>query len=398
MAVELHQVSRSLVGIKTEGATPGTYSGPYIAGDLVMRIFGEPDFQTNPVLHDVIPVKEDFSTDPSLVGSIPAKLTFRGMLTASGNSTVTTVPDWSIAMAACGMQYATLESITTSGTTGTAIAGEVFDQATSLATGRFVKYDGVGTAVYFHTITGSENDTDVWTGATSGATFTPTTVATDYGIVHYPDSSVVSYSCGLMSPYGVSTKATEQSLAGGRGSWSMSADAVGAPIYIDYSIEGAMHDVLDEGTLPTPTRQAPASLGFKGTGMFTAIGADAANIQLNNWSLASGITTELPENANVAAGISYAMHTGRQFTGSFNPMLVDEASHNFWDDLSAGTEGAMDFTIGSVAGDIVDFHAPRAVYRGYGNESRGALRGLNLPFGLHRDGGIADNEIWITTR
>ena len=56
---------------------------------------------------------------------------------------------------------------------GTFQAGETITQTTSLATAVFQTIDASGT-IYVTSISGSPNNSDIWTGGTSGATYTPT--------------------------------------------------------------------------------------------------------------------------------------------------------------------------------------------------------------------------------
>lgn len=75
---------------------------------------------------------------------------------------------------------ATTNYVAGSYTSGTFQEGETVTQAGTGATGIVVIPASAGTRLYIRTITGTPNNSGVWTGGTSSATFTPTAVPVDY--------------------------------------------------------------------------------------------------------------------------------------------------------------------------------------------------------------------------
>ena len=135
----------------------------------------------------------------ALLGTRRARLSFS--LEMCGQAATTPdVPAWDLAMRACGMRSAATSYITTTaagiaGSTGPLRHGETITQATTSATA-IVLHDtypsGAITTVYVYNVVGSPNNSAVWTGGTSGATFTPSVVPTDAGQSWWPISKHTS--------------------------------------------------------------------------------------------------------------------------------------------------------------------------------------------------------------
>ncbi len=397
MAIELMQISRSVIGLKAE-TSPGVFNAP-VAADMNMRLYGEPDYQVDPELHDIVEVKQDFSTQPALVGGIRSNISFRTMLTGAGVAGAPeTVPAWQKGLIACGMQSTgEVQSCTCASPSGPLIAGEVI---TSSEGGTAVYIEIDGTVLLIHTAAGSMGTSGTFTGGTSGNTVAYATAPATFGLGTRPDSTISTYSVGLYSPYGAGALATNQKTRGARGNWNMAVDGVGAPCYVDCQMFGAYQAQAKETSMPSPTYQIARALGFKGVGLDLSGDAVAASsaIKLKGITLAANLDTTTPGNANEADGLlGWTYQTGRQFIGGFNPLLVDIDTKDFQADFVAGNTAKLRFTMGSVATHRILVIMPKIAYRGYGNEAQDGLRALALPFGAHSDGygAIADNEIYI---
>lgn len=97
-------------------------------------------------------------------------------------------PPWDIFMRACGWRSTPQSKITIGAITGGPFRhGELITQAVSAATARVAHDTYTGTTtLYVYDVTGTPNGTGIWTGGSTAATATPSTVETAAGIVYYP--------------------------------------------------------------------------------------------------------------------------------------------------------------------------------------------------------------------
>jgi hypothetical protein len=180
----------------------------------------------------------------------------------------------------------------------------------------------------------------------------------------------------------------------------MSAEGVGAPVWIDFTAHGAPHSSTQENIAakPSPTYQQPTYYGFKGVTFYIG-SVTAPDINFSRINISSNYEVVLPENANnTAYGVDYAMFTKRQFTATFDPLLTETSVANWFSKFADGDSGEMYFELGTGTGNIVEVFAPNYSPREWRGGLREELHMQDLGFGLHRSNGIADNEIYILTR
>jgi hypothetical protein len=406
--MELHPNRKTMVGIITEGSSPGVDPDAvniFQAADCAVTIFGEPTPGADANLYDIEPLKSDYSTDPALVGAAKGNMSFRSILAGAGSSTVTTATKTELALAMAGMQAVNCKSCETAGDeSGTFVSGETITGGTSTETATFIRLDTTNDRIIYHTPSGAFSASEVLTGSTSTATVTThaTPAIADYGRAIYPNSSSATYKVGVINPYGTGTAGTVRAFLGCRGSWSMSAEGVGAPMWIDFTVNGAPYSSTQQNmaTVPTPTYQQPTYYGFKGVGL-TLGSLAASDIRFSRLTISSNYEVVLPENANnTAYGVDYAMFTKRQFIASFDPLLAETSTVNWFDYFAdpQGNAGDMFFSFGSGAGNRVEVYAPNYSFRGWRGALRDELHSQDMEFGLHRKSGLTDNEIWIITR
>ena len=117
---------------------------------------------------------------PPLAGAQRAKATFSLELSGEASSGI---PPWDIFLRGSGMPRKTLRKITIGSVSGGPFRhGETITQASTSATAIvfFDTHTGT-TTLYVHTVTGSPNNSNIWTGGTSAAFATPSTVDTAAG-------------------------------------------------------------------------------------------------------------------------------------------------------------------------------------------------------------------------
>lgn len=144
--------------------------------------------------------------------------------TAGASVTVTALPTWNTLLRACGYKENALYAITIGAVAGGPFRhGETVTQATTGATGIvfFDTYTGT-TTLYVHTVTGTPNNSAVWTGGTTGATASPSTIQTLAGTGWYP----VDFP-SVMLTYSGANPAVGEVLTGG------TSGAVGLIVVVD---------------------------------------------------------------------------------------------------------------------------------------------------------------------
>jgi len=400
MANEMQQARESFIGIKVEG-TPGSDPGAFVAGDLVVRVMSDPSYALNPDVHEVDSLGDDYFQS-TLLGAVRGTMGFQTLLQGTGSSTVTTVPAFALALKLAGMQATNCETIAHGGTTGTPIPGETFTQASTSATAVFIRNNSGDTAAFVQTISGAEDDSNVWTGGVSGATFTPSAVGADYGCVIFPDNTPSTYKVGWTSrTLGSATDGETQFLLGCLGGWSLSHASIGAPGLFDISVNGRPAAAAQEqfASIPAVTYDAGDVAGFRGAA-FVCGDATAANLLVNTLTISSGHSSATPANANATDNIGTvtALPQGRRFTASFDPLMVPTASYSYAAKMIAGISGEMYYTIGSGAGNIIEVCAPKPVYTGLSSVIRDGARGQSMNLSLDTTSGAINNEIYIITR
>jgi len=113
---------------------------------------------------------------PGLSGRRDARCTFS--IEETGHSS-STEPTWSKFMKACGYRAETLYKVTIGAVTGGPFRhGETITQTSTGATAKVFMDTYTGTTtIYVYDVVGIENNSNIWTGGTSGATATPSTDA-----------------------------------------------------------------------------------------------------------------------------------------------------------------------------------------------------------------------------
>lgn len=144
-----------------------------------------------------------------------------------------------------------------------------------------------------------------------------------------------------------------------RGNVRFNAEA-GAYGTFTFQMSGKFGGVSDAAVPASPTYQSTipvivASAAFS-FGAFN-------NAVIRSFSFDSGNQVSKRPDINSAQGLKGYVVGRRDPNYSVKVEAELEADHPFWGDLRARTEEALDLTIGSVAGNIVAFAAPKAASR-----------------------------------
>lgn len=145
-------------------------------------------------------------------------------------------------------------------------------------------------------------------------------------------------------------------IAGGRGTWTMSAEK-GQPVLLSFEYTGKYLEPDQVGAPLTPSPGLGLTPNpFLGvTFSFHAV----TTLLLQAVEIDFGNEVSLRNDINDASGNIGATIVSRSPTGSINPEQALIAAFNPWTRLTAATEGVMSFVLGSGAGNIVTFSAPK---------------------------------------
>lgn len=170
-----------------EETTPGTErSGTYAAANAKFLVI-DPQYTADVPMFERDIVRNTLTPLQKLPGIKFARLTF-GIELAGHALGTPDLPPWDRFMKACGFRSKSISKITIGAiTNGPFRHGETLTQATSGATAKVVHdtYSGT-TTLFVSDITGTPNNVNIWTGGSTAATATPSTVATDDGQGWWP--------------------------------------------------------------------------------------------------------------------------------------------------------------------------------------------------------------------
>lgn len=176
---------------------------------------------------------------------------------------------------------------------------------------------------------------------------------------------------------------------GGRGNVSFNF-TVGQRAMMSYAFLGkyvAPTDVaLPGGTYQTTVPPPLKNVGLQ-VGAFTPV--------LASWTIDMQNQVDPGDDLNSADGYAPIEILGRDPLGTIDPETTLVAGNNWWADWQAGTERAIDITVGTVAGNILKVTAPKCVHRDISMGDRNGRSVLTIPHTLGRDTAAGDDEIQI---
>lgn len=263
-------------------------------------------------------------------------------------------------------------------TGGPFVSGEAFTAAPSGATGIINATYATGvTNIYYSLDSGSANvaSGDTITGSISGATATTSAAG----------------SCALPTQ-AVTLESREDGIVkrikGARGKVTFNFNAVGEPARGAYEIQGSSAiDPFDGPLFPNPDDPVnpPKFLGVTLTfGTYTP--------RLSSMSIVVDNTLSPRLDATDNSGIIGVLISDRAFTGSTDPEMEIVTTENFHGDWFNDVVKNFNLVLGSVAGNIVEFFAPRMQYTSIGDDDRDgiALAGTEFQFVQGPNGGDDD--------
>ncbi len=175
------------------------------------------------------------------------------------------------------------------------------------------------------------------------------------------------------------------------GSVSVSLEA-GKYGELQFDMEGKYIKPVDDplpasGPVITPTPQICVATNFSVGGYAATV--NSISCGLNNTIAASG-------DLNSADGYGKLRITGRDPNGTFDPEATLIGTHDFWAAWEDATPQALTVTIGTTAGNIVDFDVDYAVAREVGYGDRDGIRTYDIPFTAQGSAGDDEMELIFT--
>lgn len=379
------------LGVRVE-STEGTanLSGGTFENADVGIIAYDPTFTPEPAKFERKPAQANFSPLPQTTGMTVARLAFATELKGSG--TVGTAPTWGVAARGCGMRELVMESKTVGTITGGPfVHGEVITGDSSGATGLCFR-DRAATPVVIAVTSGTFTNEGI-TGGTSGATATISASAA-YGVSYWPDSRFTSDVVTI----GTLEDGFQKVIQGARGTPTIRATN-GEKLFMDFEFLGVV-DPANWADFPTlsPTYDTPVPPPFKGAGL---IFHSQSALVFQSLSIALANDLQIRENANNANGALSTKVADRTPVAEFDPEMVLVASgFDFYNRLWTDTLGALEFTLGSTGGNIIEVYANQAQIAGIADNDRGGIDVLGTSMTLHK-GGVNSNgedELVIVAR
>lgn len=192
---------------------------------------------------------------------------------------------------------------------------------------------------------------------------------------------------------GIGTDVRTFRIIGAMGTVSIEATK-GEPVMLRFTFTGKYVEPTDASTqLATPTiGPDPAAFLSAAISFFGTAGPDMI---VQGISLDLANTIVMRNDANDATGNVRALTTGRVPTGSIDPEQILNATLNFFDKLTAQSEGALSYVLDKGAGNKVTVSSPAVQIATLANADREAIATHGLDLVLNGSGVAGDDEIDI---
>lgn len=364
----------------TEGAwnAPGAADAGFLAYDPKVRP-SIPLFRRKPA-------RSTLTSFPGVPGVQTKGFTFGADLVGSG--VAATPPAFGTLLKGCGMKQLDPWKLTIGAITGGPfLAGERVTQATSGAVGIAVRRTATGTATFWLLpVSGTFNGTNVVTGATSGATATPSAAVQGVAVAYTFDSSPTSPSLSIAGYF----DGILYSALGARGNVTFAFQA-GQPGRINLEYNGVLRDTSDAALLTGisyPTKVPPTFLGVSLKLNNVAIPFQAVSISARNQ------ISERPD-AGASPGVLSYLITDREPQLTIDPESTIKADFDFIGLMKAATRFPVEFELVDVAGNTFFFGAPAAQISALSDDDRSGLAVLGTTLDLVGLDDNGDDELVI---
>lgn len=175
---------------------------------------------------------------------------------------------------------------------------------------------------------------------------------------------------------------------GAMGTWSFKAPAR-KPAYFEFDFDGLWAPPVD-GTLLVPTAEIiipPVCMG-------NTLTLGTAVAPVSEFSVQQGNIIALRPDNTATYGYRNAYITGRDYSGKIDPEAVLVATRNVFNELVSGTELALNYVLGSVAGNQITIAGPKAQIQAIPEGDRDGIITHEMEYKLN--GNVGDDELSLT--
>ena len=375
-------------------STPGTFAAPTTSADFFEVI--EPTYTVSPLIFERFTKSQTLTpqtqTVPGTAKSAPVascEISFGIELAGIGTGIATgSKPKLDRLLLACGMVSKDVYVYTV--TAGGYGGGKPFFHNENIegVSGAFSSADGISWSC------NAPHDTEFWAQPTSGA-LSATSIKSEH-------SGATATASGVGAPtrtgvgYSPVTSQTDPDLAnsavsfrlfigdgqhvdvsGCKGTFDI-AFTHGDRAIINFTFTGKLYAIAD-GSTPTDhsyTAEVPPAFINASMEIGTDIGTTAAwtGSLFNSMGFSMGNDVAMREDTNSATGYHAAVITGRNPTFTFNPdAVLASGKYDFWGEFLAGTPARMRWSVGSTAGNRMDFRVTSGQFTGISDGERDSV-------------------------
>ena len=372
-------------------STPGTAASITTATDFFEVI--EPTFTVTPLMFERFTKSQSLTTQvqtvPGTAKNTPVatcEMSFGVELAGPGTAVASgTAPKIDRLLKACGLSAIT--NVFKYAVTGTSYSSGPFFHNENIegTTGSFSSADAksfgcnaYGDSEFLAYSAGTLGNTAV-KSEHSGASVTATgTAATQIGVGYVPSTAstddLANSTLTLRMVLGGGGEYVE--MKGAKGTFEM-VFTHGDRVVINFTFTGCLNEYKDT-TVSLPTNQnytAEVPPAFIGAGLSvqedTAGSAYWTGALFNSMTLTLGNEVTVREDTNAADGYAHAVITGRAPQLTFNPdAVLSTGNYDFWDKFLKGSPARMRWSVGSTAGNQVDFRVTSAQFSGIADGDR----------------------------
>jgi hypothetical protein len=181
---------------------------------------------------------------------------------------------------------------------------------------------------------------------------------------------------------------------GARGNVSFEADANGI-MYMNFTFTGIHETYETTAALSSLTYDSTTPQPFRNTSTTFNFGSAWSDSVFSTFSLDMNNEVTLRQNANATDGLSYAIITNRDPSGSIDFDQVLQSSEDLLSHITTPTTGSLAFDLGATTGNKISWAAPAIQILDIEPGDREGVATHTATFKL-RTGGSDDDELTLT--
>jgi hypothetical protein len=350
----------------------------------------DPRMTFDPEFFERRPAGASISRLSKIPGKRPGANVFQALMRGSG--TATTRAEWIKYLLACGFTEHDLYAITIGAiTSGPFQHLEVITGSVSEATGLVVKKTSNGTTtLYYIPVSGTLASGDTITGATSGATATAGGAPSQVGLCYRITTIDETFTNIPTMTQSGNVHGVYMLLKGCMGKVKFGLKS-GKPVTMDFEFNGVEAGITDVAMVTGIVHEKTIPPVF----MNAAFKIDSYAAKFSEMDIDVANTLAARDDPADSRGIHSFIITDHPVSGSYNPEMVEVATHDFYGKWLAGTEMDMVIPVGSVPGNKFELYAPRTQYTNISDEDRDGIAVAKSQFDFNGSEDIGDDEFMI---